>query len=177
MESDADPRVIQDFSNAGPMSKPQPPAPTGRIILDDCPRPDFHVAPLPLLYRPLGEFLDICDNKTQTFSTSFDMDVDYIRPMMQAVDLLVATTSEFHNDDGTRRNKIAQGLDQIFACYRSYEDRPPPIRVGTDRSHFDNDGLQFEVIIYRTCYCTIARKLATEVLVAFGGFEVSPIYY
>jgi hypothetical protein len=74
-------------------------------ILDDCPKPDIDIPPLPLLYLGFGEFRDAFDNPSTNLPET---------RLMNEVDQLVDTTCNLGYEKGKQVN-MQDHLQRIFS--------------------------------------------------------------
>ena len=83
-------------------------------ILDDRPRPDSDIPPVPLLYEGFGHFLDIMDGGIYVPGLS-DVDVHQLR---QRVDDLASEMTKYFDNEDARRDAGLPLVDRIFSARR-----------------------------------------------------------
>ena len=110
-------------------------SPDTRLIFDDRPQPDYHVAPVALIYPPFGEFLDAC---AKPLPKDID-DIDLIT-MMQEVDALVVIAAAFHKDEDERNDRVLAALNRIFGCHRDARNQLAPMARGVITEERTTDG-------------------------------------
>ena len=84
-------------------------------ILDDRPKPDPDIPPVPLLYDGFGHFLDIMDDRDDVPGLA---DVEVLELRKEVDDLASKMTGYFFNEDD-RRDAALPCLNRIFSARRA----------------------------------------------------------